>query len=204
MIIGCFASLIGIAIIIYVFIKRARKLSSENDKTFWAREAEANSVRRKSLDGLNYIHIPLEKFPTDLLSENAEVAECIEIMRSLASLKVVNLTGYSNTDLKLEYGAANITELSDYDQNYTLMARTLQRWADALIEAGHLPEAAVLMEFAISTRTDVSRTYFLLADYWASQGKDAQIERLIRTAESLNSANREFILRRLDEKFPAV
>ena len=40
-------------------------------------------------------------------------------------------------DLKLEYGTANINDLSQYDQNYTLLVRTLQKWAEALAAADH-------------------------------------------------------------------
>lgn len=199
MILGGFASFIGFAIIIYVFIKKSKKELNAESANFWSREAEANAARRKPLDGLDYVRIPLEDFPLDLLNDNSDVAECVGIIKSLASLKVVNLTGFSNTDLKLEYGAANITVLSEYDQNYTLLARTLQRWADALAEAGYMDEAAKLMEFAVSTKTDVSRTYFLLADYYASRKEFARIDSLIQVAGELNSANREVILRRLQE-----
>lgn len=198
---GFLASFIVFAILFYFNTKRHSNERHDEEKAFWARESKANSVRRKSLDGLKYIRIPVEDFPTHLLSENTSVADCIEIVKSLAALKVVNLTGWSNTDLKLEYGAANITELSEYDQNYTLLASTLQKWADLLIEAGYMKEAAVLMEFAVSTETDVSRTYYQLADYWISQGESFQIEHLIRTAEGLRSVNRDAILRHLHEKY---
>lgn len=188
---------IAFVLLVTFNIKRYSRRSRSEEKDFWARESQANSVRRKSLDGLNYIQIPLDAFPTHLLNDDTAVMECIDIMKSLASQKIVNLTGWSNTDLKLEYGAANITELSQYDQNYTLLARTLQKWADALMEAGHTEEAAALMEFAISTNTDVSRTYYQLAEYWASKGNQSQIEHLIRTAESLRSANKDSIIRHL-------
>jgi len=200
MIIRVLASLIGITIIISVFIRKSKKQSSEQEKSFWDRETEANSVRRKSLDGLNYIHIPMEDFPTHLLNDNATVMECIDILKTLSTQKIVNLTGMSNTDLKLEYGTANITLLSEYDQNYTLLVRTLQKWADALAEAGYIDEAAVPMEYAISVNTDISRTYYMLADYRISQGESFRVEQLINTAEKLNSANKDSIIRNLKEK----
>lgn len=195
------ASFIIITILISYNVRKQSKRGKHQEEDFWSREARANSVRRKPLDKLIYIKIPLETFPTHLLNEDAAVMECIEIMESLTSQKIVNLTGWSNTDLKLEYGTANITQLSEYDQNYTLLVRTLQKWADALIEAGYGKEASVLMEYAVSTNTDVSRTYLMLADYWSSQGDPFQIERLIRTAEGLHSSSRNSILRQLREKY---
>lgn len=197
---GFLASFIALIVIISFSIKRQNKISKKQEESFWARERQANSVRRRSLDGLNYIKIPLETFPTHLLNDNPAVIECIGILEALTTQKIVNLTGWSNTDLKLEYGAANITALSEYDQNYTVLVRTLQKWADALLEAGYTDEAAVLMEFAVSTRTDISRTYYQLAEYWSSRGEKNQVERLIQTAEGLQSSNRDGILKHLREK----
>lgn len=194
---GFLASFITFSIVISYTIKKQARKERRSEKDFWDRESRANSVRRKSLDNLNYITVPLERFPTHLMRDNRDVMECIEILESLTSQKIVNLTGWSNTDLKLEYGTANITVLSEYDQNYTLLVRTLQKWADVLIEAGHPCEAASLMEFAVSTNTDVSSTYYRLADYWAAMGDREQIERLIKVAEGLRSANRNAILRYL-------
>ena len=196
---GLLASFIIFALTISHAIKRQAKKKNSSEQDFWARESQANSVRRKSLDGLNYISIPLETFPTHLLNDDPTVMDCISILESLTSKKIVNLTGWSNTDLKLEYGTANITALSEYDQNYTLLARTLQKWADALAAAGYRPEAAVLLEFAVSTQTDVSHTYYQLADYWISQGEGFRVEQLIQTAENLRSSNKDAILRHLKE-----
>lgn len=200
--IGFLASFITFSLLVYYNIKKWSRKSRRLESDFWARESAANSVRRKSLEGLPYIKIPLESFPTHLLNDNSEVLECIEIMESLSDQKIVNLTGWSNTDLKLEYGTANITALSEYDQNYTLLARTLQQWADVLADAGYLEEAAVLMKFAVSTNTDVSRTYYQLADYWASKKEWGQIQQLLHTAEGLRSSNRAAIVRHLKEVLP--
>lgn len=198
---GFLASFIVFALLVYFNVKRYSKQSKRDEKDFWAKETRANSVRRKSLDGLRYIQIPLETFPTHLLNDDASVMECINIIESLTSMKIVNLTGWSNTDLKLEYGTASITELSQYDQNYTLLVRTLQKWAEALAGAGFRKEAAVLLEFAVSTSTDVSQSYYQLAEYWAEEGEYTRIRQLIQTAEGLRSSNRDNILRHLRSEY---
>ncbi|MCR2047285.1 hypothetical protein NSB25_08350 [Acetatifactor muris] len=197
---GFLASFITFSVLISYNVKKQARKNRSSEKDFWTRESQANSVRRKPLDNLNYVTIPLEKFPTHLMNENADVMECIGIVESLASRKTVNLTGWSNTDLKLEYGTANITVLSEYDQNYTLLVRTLQKWSDLLLESGYDKEASVLLEFAVSTNTDISRTYYQLADYWISQGESFRIERLIRIAEGLRSASKDSIIRHLRQK----
>lgn len=199
-----FASFIALILLITVSIKRQAKLTRQKEDAFWSRERRANAVRRKPLDDLKYIKIPLETFPTHLLNDDPQVLECIDILETLTSRNIVNFTGFSNTDLKLEYGTANIEALTEYDQNYTLLVRTLQKWADLLLAAGYAKEASTLMEFAVSTDTDISRTYYLLAEYLVSHGQAAQIDRLVRTAENLRSANRDSIVKNLRDKYPNV
>lgn len=197
---GFLASFISFILIISICMKRQKKQNLAKENAFWERERQSNFVRRKSLDGLDYISVPLDHFPTHLLCDDPMVQECVEIINNLSSQKIVNLTGFTNTDLKLEYGTANITALTEYDQNYIVLIRTLQKWADALIAAGHTEEATVLMEYAVSTNTDVSRTYYCLADYWLSQGETSQVERLIGIAENLKSSNKNIIVKNLKEK----
>ena len=191
------ASFIALIIVISTTIKRQSRNKKRADAEFWARENRANFVRNKPLDKLNYIKIPLENFPTHFLNDDPAVLEYINILETLTSQKIVNLTGWSNTDLKLEYGTGNISVLSEYDQNYTVLVRTLQKWADALIEAGLTEEASVLMEFAVSTGTDIGRTYYQLADYWNAKGKWEQLDRLIHSAENLRSSNKDTIIKNL-------
>lgn len=183
-----------------IHLMRNRQESEE--KSFWEREREANNTRRKSLDDLNYIQIPLEKLPTHLMTEDMNVRDCVDTLKNLSTLKIVNLTGYTNTDLKMEYGAANISALSEYDQSYTLLASTLQKWADILWNADYKKEAVSIMEFALETHTDVSAAYYKLAEYYHAQGEDSRITSLIETAESLRSLNRNVIVRTLKKSYP--
>ena len=195
------ASSIIVAAFIALTRTRQKKSQREMEKSFWAREREANSVRKKSLDTLDYIHIPLDKIPFNLMTDNPEVLECQSLVNNLSAQKIVNFTGFTNTDLKLEYGTANITALTEYDQNYTLLVRTLQQWADILYDAGYVYEARTLMEFAISTGTDISRTYYKLADIYSSRGDISQIEELIEKAKKLPTLNSKTIVRTLRESY---
>ena len=106
-------------------LKKHDRLEKNALNNFWQREKEANLVRKKPLDNLNYVKIPFDFIPESLLCDQQEVQDCLELLNKLSGKKIVNFTGFSNTDLKLEYGAANLTELSQYDENYTLYARTI-------------------------------------------------------------------------------
>lgn len=195
------ASLILLSVCLKIILKREKIKKENQEKSFWEREREANSVRRKSLDQLDYITIPLDTFPTTTLTTDPTVAECIGLITDLSTRPIVNLTGYSNTDLKLEYGTANITPLSEYDQNYTFLVCTLQKWADALLAQECTEEARILMEFAVSTHTDISRTYYKLAEIYATHIETDKLHQLVQSASKLRSANRDTIVRTLQESY---
>ena len=127
------------------------------------------------------------------------MAECHETLHSLCESPIVNFTGISNTDLKLKYGAPNIDLLSRYDQSYTVLVRTLQTWAGVLYKNSYVQEACRILEFAVSTRTDVSATYRLLAEIYRSQGEPEKISALIPVAENLNSSLSGYIVNMLRE-----
>ena len=174
------------------------KREQREEEKFWEREAAANSVRRKPIDALDYIKIPTD-LPTELLPEHPDIPGIIATVEGLRGQKILNLTGYSNTDLKLEYGTANITELSAYDDNYTTLVTTLQKWADLLWDAGYEEEAVKIMEFCVDTGADIGRTYRLLAKHYLTTLNEAKYNELLQKAEELRSLNKPHIIESVKE-----
>ncbi|MBQ7776997.1 MAG: hypothetical protein IJ379_13860 [Lachnospiraceae bacterium] len=156
------------------------------------------------MDNLNYITIPLDKLPIHHHLDNETVEDCISTLTVLAERKIVNLTCISNTELKLTYGTANITALTEYDQNYTLLVTTLQKWADALYTLGDIEGTKTLLEYAVSVDSDVSKTYSLLASIYEQNGELSKITSLIETAEKLPSPSSKVIVRKLQETYPCT
>lgn len=171
-----------------------------NTESFWEKERRANSTRKQSLDALSYIVIPLETLPFIEVTENETLKDCQGQLISLSERKIVNLTGISNTDLKLQYGVANLNILSDYDQNYTVLIRTLYSWGKELCALGLKEEAACVLEFAMACKTDIKGCYLLLADLYAEKQEYEKIEGLIETAESLHCMMKDSIVAQLKEK----
>lgn len=179
--------------------RRTVRLKEKREAAFWERERIANTTRRKPIDHLDYITIP-DDLPVNLHSDNDIIASCINIIDELRGDKILNLTGYSNTDLKLEFGAPNITELSRYDQNYTTLVTTLQKWADSLLSIGEKEEAIRILEFMASTKCDIKKTYNILADYYLEIGKPEKIRDLIDIVSETKSLNTGFIKAALEER----
>ena len=198
------ASFLVFIIIVTIFNKRTTNIHRKRNEEYWKRERQANFVRKKSLEDLEYISIPFSSFPMNVATEDEVIASCHRDLESLRDEKIVNFTGYSNTDLKLEYGTANITVLSQYDQNYTLFVRTLQEWGKRLYELGHHDEALTVLEYAVSTRTDISATYYLVASIYNEKGQTDKIKHLIFVADTLRSAMKNIIVRTLKESYPDI
>lgn len=199
-----FASFIIFLVFFYINTRRVEKKKQKQDDNFWEVERRANSVRRQSLDCLDYIVIPFDTLPLSAAADDEIIKQSLRELKELADEKIVNLTGFTNTELKMQYGAPNITLLSRYDQNFTLLVRNLQTWAERLNELGYKKEALTVLEFAISNRTDISGSYYLAASLYAEFDTPEKISYLKRTADTLHSAMRNPIVRTLQELYPDI
>ena len=121
----------------------------------------------------------------------------------MSEKKILNFTGISNTDLKLEYGAPNISFLSSCDMNYTRLVQSIAMLAEDYLKAGYEQEAKALLEYGISIGTDVKKNYTLLASLYEKNGEAEKISGLADTADDLNSLSRSAILSSLEQYKPS-
>lgn len=197
-----FASFILFCLFITFYTRKRQRTDEKKESEFWEKEHRANLSRRKPVDRLPYISLPMDRLPLSVLTDDEEIRDILETVEQLNQSRILNLTGISNTDLKLKYGVANLNFLTDCDQNYTLLVRTLQKWASLLIKNGYPEEARCVLEFAVETGTDVSSTYYDLAKLYRDSGEPEKINSLIETASSLNSMMKNSIVRTLKEFDP--
>lgn len=187
-------------ILVFVFwlSYELKKSSNHNQgkKSFLELDAEANSVRKKPLDSLHYITIPTESLPF-FSGIDEKLTSYQETVQMLSQKPIVNLSGFTNIDLKMEYGAANLPILSQYDQNFTVLARTLLQWGTRLHELGYDQEAIQVLSFGIDCQTDARGNYILLAQLYQSQGNQSAILHLISVAETLRTSQKDGICRDL-------
>ncbi|MCR5398315.1 MAG: tetratricopeptide repeat protein [Lachnospiraceae bacterium] len=199
-----FFTFVLLSIIFMLNIRRSNKRIKKNREEFWAKEIRANSVRRKPLDNVDFIKIPYEELPMDTDSDDEIIAECVKQLNELNGEPIANFTGITNTDLKLEYGAPNITTLSRADSNFTILVRTLQNLGDRLHTLGRDDDALTVLEYAIRIRSDISATYYLAGQLYSEKGDTAKIAWLKRNAEALNTIMVTPILRKLNDTYPDI
>lgn len=161
-------------------------LEEQENDAFWSKENKASLPIQKSMDDLVFLTIPVDRLPF----HDATDAKLIAIQNTILELsqqKICNLSGISNTDLKLKYGAGNLSELSEYDQNYAALLRTLADWSARLFELGYDEDALTVANYALDCKTDVSKTYSTLARIYKKRGQIDQLYALIPIAESVST-----------------
>ena len=184
--------------VISLFRKRHDRRQNEVDTNFWAREEEANHVRRQDLSGLSYISIPFDSFSIGSFSDE-KLLELEAKLLPFQDKKLLNLSGKSNTDLKLLYGPANLTTLTEYDTNYVELLKLLTEYANRLMELGHEAAAIPVLEFAVSSGSDISSHYMTLANYYRKHQMHDKLVHLKFQAEAIETVMRATILQKLED-----
>lgn len=188
-------TIFAIIFIIVFTVRNRQNIKKQADITdnFWEKELEANSTRRKDISNLEYINIPLEIFPPDVHRESEEK------IKALSEKKILNLTGITNTDLKLTYGVANLEFLGECDANFADLVYCIGTYATELLNVNRVEEARKILEFGVSIQADSALIYTTLGEiYHASQETD-QIKVLIENAKALDSLQKTSIISKLSE-----
>ena len=178
-------------VVLTYHIKKSESAQAKVEEEFWEKEHRSNAVRKQDISKLDYITIPLEKIPHRLHTETEDQ------FWTLADKTMVNLTGISNTDLKLTYGTANLALLSEYDANFSDMVSLLPQYALELSEAGETETAKMLLEFGVEHNADSSKIFLQLADIYRREGNAAKLEALRQASDNLPQYTRMAVQKEL-------
>ena len=175
-----------------------RKPKTDPDAEFLELERRANLTPRKDISNLPYIKVPAGSLPLDVPTDREEIRELQDIIRSMEHKQILNLTGMTNTELKLEYGAPNINILSAADSNYTKLVQAIASLSGDYMEHQHITEAKSLLEYGVSIGTDSKRNYLMLASIYKEEGHSEKIPLLMESAKKMDSLLKDSILSSLE------
>lgn len=120
--------------------RKIRKAEQNATREFWAREEEANRTRKKDISHLPLLTVQESEIPTAVTSEDT-ITYYIGQIRNQIKEPMIDLSKYSNTDLKLAYGVGNFKTLSDYDENFNNFLISLSNLARVYTGSGFYEEA---------------------------------------------------------------
>ena len=187
-----FLAVFIIFVLILNFAIHKNNHSQENvQEQFWENERQANFTRRKDIHNLNYLTIPIEKIPQNLHTDAEKT------LLELCNKKMLNLSGKTNTDLKLEYGVANLEELSLCDSRFYDFVCAVSTYAGELLENGQTDAARELLELAVTYHADNSTIYTQLAELYKEKGETGKLPSLIEAAKTLPPMSAQITLEKL-------
>ena len=194
-----FTTIVLVAGFIFVFMKITRERPDNSIRSFLEKERTANNTLKQPLDDLPFIRVPLESIPAPENAVNEKCAALLEQIKMLSEKKIVNLTGITNTDLKLTYGAANLPILTEYDQNFTSLCKAIYDLGCEYKNADMPDEAVATFNAGISVGTDLSGNYTTLAEMYAEKGLYVEIQRLINCADNIRSLTKNLTISKLQD-----
>ena len=158
--------------------KQSSKEENKSIEEFLTREQEANFTRKKDISNREYISVNMEILPFSDTTDEYEI-QLENNVKKFADKKLLNLSGLTNTDIKLLYGSANLDILSSYDQNYTLLLRDLNKWGAYLFQKERYSDSKTVLEYALSLGSDITETYTTLAKIYLSEDSPEKVQKLI-------------------------
>lgn len=194
---------IGLPLFLIVgsLIARSRhKHTSSQNKTmedFLERELLANSTRKQDISHLDYLVLDLSLLPMGEVND-AALNGFEDTLTELSGKKILNLTGQSNTDLKMQYGPANLDTLMECDDNFHTLSQTLLQYAKREDEMGYTGKAITILEYALSLKIDVSQIYTLLAKLYKQEGTPEKIDSIYTALDTMDESFRSYVLKHLE------
>ena len=189
--------MVGIMLVVIfsirLLINRGNKNYGDSFREFAAQEREANTTRSKELPE-ELFFVPNMQLLNNITSNRAELERvegseaaanrfCDSIME-LTSKKMLKFdSGITNTELKFTYGATNLVNITEYEENHTTYVNLLNEYAHELYKSGLYEEAKRVLLECIRAKTDVGSVYLLLANIYGETGKDGELRDFCKLAD---------------------
>lgn len=186
---------LAFALILKLSKGKTTNAAEKKSDDFWRRENESNFVRKKDISGLSYIKVSEAELPfEENLPHDSEMYDVEKRIKKLFDRPVLNLSGMSNTDIKIEYGTANFSVLSEADTNFLSLIRDLDKWGRLLEKEDRTADAKKVFEYSVSIGSDIGSTLKALGSIYRTEGNREGIRSLIKLAEESESPTMKSVI----------
>lgn len=182
--------------------RKAQEQDNQASESFWSREARANSTRNKDISGLPFLQIAETDLP-DTDPGDETIHYYIGLLKENIKQPMIDLSTYSNTDLKLAYGVGNFKTLSSYDENYNTFLLHLTNLARAYSHAELYDEAVRTYRLTLQYGSQKVSDYSELAKTYLKLGERGQVDRLIEETKSGSHPRKASVIKALQEVLSA-
>lgn len=176
---------------------RQKTSQTKTIEDFFERERLANATRKQDISHLDYMVLDLSALPMGKNSDPA-LQKLEDTLQELSEKNILNLTGISNTDLKMMYGPANLDTLWECDDNYHTLSQTLLAYAKRQQELGYLGESIAILEYACALKIDLSQIYILLNELYQETGTPEKTAQIHAALDTMDEKFRSYVLNHLE------
>ncbi len=177
--------------------RKATKEAERASKEFWDREDKANHTRNKDISELPFFEVKKDQIPLPT-AEDENIRYYQEQVLSCLKAPMMNLSQYTNTDLKLAYGIGNFKTLSDYDENYNAFLMNLSNLGKAYLTAGFQNEAEKTYLLCLDSGSDKSTDYVALAGIYQEMNASGKLSALISQVKESDLPRKDSLLSQLE------
>lgn len=177
---------------------KVSKLRAKQSESFWDREEEANHTRNKDISGLDYLYIEESQIP-EVQTNNTDIKNTREMVLSFLQNKMIDLSDYSNTELRLAFGVGHFTELSSYDANYTNFLTALSTYSKILYEEKFFQAANECYLLLLKIGSNRSADYYGLAETFLALDQPGELADLISHVSESDIPRKDKIIAKLKE-----
>jgi hypothetical protein len=169
---------LSVMLIVMLVIKFSRHSKQQADvkRKFLDDEAAANAVRKKEIDPALFYTADLSALPEIPEGDPFQIERCAKRMMIYFKEPITNL------ELKMQYGAAQMDFIAQYEENFNEYLKALTKWAASIAEENK-SDALVILELVISLGGEFRDAYKLAADIYASKRDSIGMEGLRSFAE---------------------
>ena len=181
-------------------MKKSSKKNKEIEDAFLAREEEANHAPKQDISGLPLLSFDENEIPQPedgMFTDEDDIMTYLRELKALIKEPMIDLSEYSNTDLKLKYGVANFTTLSDYDENYSSFLLLLTNLARGYARRELYELSENTYKFALKCGSVKLHDYTGLAEVYLATDRPEEINALIAEIENSDMQRKDGVISEL-------
>ena len=163
---------------------------------FWAREEAANHARKKDISHLPQIRVEETELPA-IDTDDESILYYIGQLKEIIKMPMMDLSEYTNTDLKLAYGVGNFKTLSDYDETFHNFLTDLSCLGRACTRAKLYDAAIQTYEMAFRYGSTKLSDYEDLAGIYLAMDEPGKVTALIQQVETGNHPRKASVVEAL-------
>jgi len=183
-------------------LRKNMRLENQAREQFWAKEQKSLIVRRKDFSSTDYILIPkntldLSQPPNLDLGEKLYFKQLLKQINALEEQDMMNFSNLTNSEIRLKFGTANQTVISNNELNYNNYLKALAIIAKFFIEYTQDEKAIDILERCIEMNSDYTDHFITLAKLYQKHSQNVKLKQLLLTASNLETPLKKGLLEKL-------